>query len=254
MEDLVKKKANVSDANGWYLVEPCCRKWNEDFIDEDTGEVASIERNEVILPSGEQLTPISISLLQVNGVTEVFVSNKKITGSQQKYLSLWQLECVSFDAIAGKEKSEYYIIPMGSPLECEVFFKAWADLNINGLYTIKKVVPLDFSRALLPFEREVKDAAKKSVALWFYKAVVKPDEGSSKKIIALADNIRTVEAEVNVRYANSLVERIVEIKEMNVREFFEEGLNIDRYTLALHNPHIECGLIAEPEQKEEAQQ
>ncbi len=242
MEDLLKKRTNVEDANGWYLVEPACRKWNEDFVDEDTGEVVSIERNEIIYPAGEQLTPISISMLQVNGVSEVLVSNKKITGAQQKYMSLWQLECVSYDKVAGKDKSDYYIIPKGSPLECEVFFKEWADLKIEGLYTIKKVVPLDFSRVLLPYVGEAEEAVKKRIDLYFYKATVKPLEGASSKILVLADSIRTVEAEVELRYRNTVIDRITEVKEMNVKEFFEEGLNVDRYLLGSHNPHI--GLAA----------
>lgn len=51
MGNLIRKKMNVADANGWYLAEPAYRKWNEDFMDEDTGEVVSIERNEIIKPA-----------------------------------------------------------------------------------------------------------------------------------------------------------------------------------------------------------
>ncbi len=61
MEELIKKRMNVADANCWYLAEHAIRKWMEDFNDEDTGEVVSIERNEIIAPMGDQLTPITIS-------------------------------------------------------------------------------------------------------------------------------------------------------------------------------------------------
>ncbi|MEZ3440174.1 hypothetical protein [Alistipes sp.] len=48
METIVVKKVNVSNAGGWFMAEAATRKWTEDFVDEDTGEVASIERSEVI--------------------------------------------------------------------------------------------------------------------------------------------------------------------------------------------------------------
>lgn len=245
MENLIKKKVNIEDANGWYSAEKAYRKWNEDFIDEDTGEIVSIERNECILPIGELLNPINVSLLQVNGITDIMVSNKKITGNQEKYLSLWQLECVSRDML-GKERSQFYLIPKGSPLECELFFKEWAVTNIDGGFTIKKVVPLDFSVAILPYNDELEEAGKKNISVRFYKATIKDLEGGAIKIIIMADSVRTVESEVFVEYikdSHNSTSRIVEIKELNVKELFEDGINIKRYTLASHNPYIESHFI-----------
>jgi DNA-directed RNA polymerase subunit beta len=43
--------------------------WHEDFVDEDTGEVVSIERNEIIL--------IVIPLLDKDNVEEIIDSNVK---------------------------------------------------------------------------------------------------------------------------------------------------------------------------------
>jgi hypothetical protein len=238
MEDLIKKRMNVADANGWYLAEHATRKWMEDFNDEDTGEVVSIERAEIIAPMGDQLTPITISMLQANGVDEAFVSNVKITGTQQKYMSLWQLECITFNPLTGKEITDNYIIPKGSPLECEVFFKKWADLNVKGRYTIKKIVPMDFNGVLLPFDGEAEDAAKKRIDLYFYKATVKPDEGSPRRYLVLANNVFTVDGEVTQRYKYSDDDRITEIKEMNLTKFFEEGVTVENYALAGYDPRL----------------
>lgn len=38
---------NVRDMIGNYLAAPDVKTWTEDFLDEDTGEVVSIERNEM---------------------------------------------------------------------------------------------------------------------------------------------------------------------------------------------------------------
>ena len=47
--ELIKKTVDVKDANGWYLLQNEKRVWLEDFIDEDSGEVVSIERNEIVV-------------------------------------------------------------------------------------------------------------------------------------------------------------------------------------------------------------
>lgn len=240
------KKINVADANGWYLAEPATRTWTEDFVDEDTCEVVSIERNEIIAPVGDHITSITIAMLQANGVSEVVVSDKKITGRQQKHMSLWQLDAVSYDQVKGKERTDSYIIPKGSPLECEVFFREWGMLNIQGPFTIKKVVPLDYSAVYLPYEDEIEDARNKNIGLRFYKAVVKSTDNGSMNLMVLADRINTVEAEVWVEYIKKgHYDRISEIKEININRLFGEELNVTRYSIAMHNPHITSHFIQE---------
>jgi DNA-directed RNA polymerase subunit beta len=45
----VKTKKDAEKAIGRKLAASVLRTWMEDFVDEDTGEVVSIERNEVML-------------------------------------------------------------------------------------------------------------------------------------------------------------------------------------------------------------
>ena len=239
MNQMTIKKMNVADAGGWYLAEVAVRKWTENFTDKDTGEVVPIERSEIISPVGDEITPITIAMLQANGVTEVVVSDKKIIGRQQKRMSLWQLDA-TYTNVLGKEVTSSYIIPKGSPLECEMFFHEWAMLNISGPFAIKKIVPLDYGAVHLPYQSEIDDAGKKDVRLRFYKAVVKSNDSGKFNIIVLSDRVRTVEAEVWAEYLNEgFYDRITEIKEIDVAELFEDGLNIARYSLAMHNLHIE---------------
>jgi DNA-directed RNA polymerase subunit beta len=42
-------KANLKKINGRKLAARVLKSWVEDFVDEDTGEVVSIERNEVLI-------------------------------------------------------------------------------------------------------------------------------------------------------------------------------------------------------------
>ncbi|WP_430811293.1 MULTISPECIES: hypothetical protein [unclassified Carboxylicivirga] len=69
------------EMQGMYLAERLCRGWMEDFVDEDTSEVVSIERKEVILGKGTYLENETISSImfhiQSGDVAEVTVSNQR---------------------------------------------------------------------------------------------------------------------------------------------------------------------------------
>ena len=48
-DEIKVNKKNMKAAIGRKLAARVLKSWNEDFVDEDTGEVVSIERNEVIM-------------------------------------------------------------------------------------------------------------------------------------------------------------------------------------------------------------
>ena len=66
---------------GKYLPKHVLKTWKEDFIDEDTHEVVSIERNEVIVDSGEitqdKLQQIMFAI-QAGDIEDVEVSNEDV--------------------------------------------------------------------------------------------------------------------------------------------------------------------------------
>lgn len=49
------------------------KSWNEDFVDEDTGEVVSIERNEVIMERETELTADNIEEIVESGAQTVLL-------------------------------------------------------------------------------------------------------------------------------------------------------------------------------------
>ncbi len=64
-----------------YLSKRVLKTWTEDFIDEDTGETVSIERNEVLFERGtlidqDTLAQIRFSM-EADGIKDVEVSNQK---------------------------------------------------------------------------------------------------------------------------------------------------------------------------------
>lgn len=49
------------------------KSWNEDFVDEDTGEVVSIERNEVVVERETELTEDNIEEILDSGVSSILL-------------------------------------------------------------------------------------------------------------------------------------------------------------------------------------
>jgi len=72
-EITVKTKKDAEKAIGRKLAARVLRTWMEDFVDEDTGEVVSIERNEVMLERDTIISEDNISLIMDSGNKSLFV-------------------------------------------------------------------------------------------------------------------------------------------------------------------------------------
>jgi DNA-directed RNA polymerase subunit beta len=81
MADEVKVDKKSLAANvGRRLAARVLRSWTEDFVDEDTGEVVTIERNEVILDRDSTLDEDNIALIQEMGIKTVFLQKEEVSG------------------------------------------------------------------------------------------------------------------------------------------------------------------------------
>ena len=81
MADEVKtdKKA-LEKYEGKRLAARVLRSWVEDFVDEDTGEVVSIERNEVVLERDSILDAEAIEMISEMDVKSVFIQKEEVSG------------------------------------------------------------------------------------------------------------------------------------------------------------------------------
>ncbi len=66
-------KKDLQKAVGRKLAARVLRTWMEDFVDEDTGEVVSIERNEVLLERDTTITEDNLDLIAGSGAKSIFV-------------------------------------------------------------------------------------------------------------------------------------------------------------------------------------
>lgn len=69
---------------GRITAECVCRKWNEDFTDQDTGEIVTIERNEVIVPNHKVLDQDDMQqilfYIELGEIKDVLVTNQMRIG------------------------------------------------------------------------------------------------------------------------------------------------------------------------------
>ena len=72
-EDVKVTKKNLKDAIGRKLAGNVMKTWNEDFVDEDTGEVVSIERNEIVVERETELTADNIDAILESGVSSILL-------------------------------------------------------------------------------------------------------------------------------------------------------------------------------------
>ncbi|GFS04157.1 DNA-directed RNA polymerase subunit beta [Elysia marginata] len=72
-EEFKVTKTGIKKAIGKRLVARVLRTWHEDFVDEDTGEVVSIERNEIILDRDIVLEKQHLSDILESGVSHILV-------------------------------------------------------------------------------------------------------------------------------------------------------------------------------------
>ena len=72
-EEVKVNKKNMKAAIGRKLAARVLKSWNEDFVDEDTGEVVSIERNEVIIERETELTEENIEEILDSGASSVLL-------------------------------------------------------------------------------------------------------------------------------------------------------------------------------------
>ncbi len=81
MADEVKTdKKTLSAHIGRRLAARVLRSWTEDFVDEDTGEVVSIERNEVVLDRDSVLDEDNAAMIQEMNIPTVFLQKEELSG------------------------------------------------------------------------------------------------------------------------------------------------------------------------------
>ena len=150
-EEVKVTKKNMKEAIGRKLAARVLKSWNEDFVDEDTGEVVSIERNEVIMERETELTADNIVEILDSGTASVLLHKDAEMAS--KYAIIFNT--LSKDPSNSEKEAVLYIYrqlrnaePQDDASAREVFQNLFFsdkryDLGEVGRYRINKKLGLD---------------------------------------------------------------------------------------------------------------
>ncbi|TAE16113.1 MAG: DNA-directed RNA polymerase subunit beta [Bacteroidetes bacterium] len=79
-EEVKTDKKTLDHHVGKRLAARVLKTWVEDFVDEDTGEVVSIERNDIVLERDAILTEEAIDKITDLGINSIFVQREDVSG------------------------------------------------------------------------------------------------------------------------------------------------------------------------------
>ncbi len=135
------------------------KTWIDDFVDEDNGEVVSIERNEVILDRGVLIGPDNLSELQFHiqcgDVKEVEVSNQR-----RMAFPIERKTLRPYLAIAEVGEKKQKILFWSQSMEQAIpLLKDYIELNYNGGFLILSIKEFDTSIILLDTFKKLKPEA-----------------------------------------------------------------------------------------------
>ena len=124
-----------------WLAEPVLRKWTEDFVDESTGELVSVERNEPIITTGTYCSQDIVQLitfhLQAGDIETVKVSERPPLNKRTDLLTMNYIVSVG----SMLPQTEYiYVAGVQTPEEAAKvvtdYCKVYSSPNIVGDFTV----------------------------------------------------------------------------------------------------------------------
>ncbi|MBN8826391.1 MULTISPECIES: DNA-directed RNA polymerase subunit beta [unclassified Spirosoma] len=221
-EEISATPANLKKAIGRRLAARVLRTWTEDFVDEDTGEVVSISRNEVLLERDSAVSADDIDVIMDSGQSSVILHKEDmnmadyniIYNTLQKDSSNSEKEAVEQiyrqlrNADAPDEQTAREII------QSLFFSDKRYDLGDVGRYRINKKLQLDISSEMRVLTTEdIVSIVKYLIGLINSKAVVDDIDHLSNR------RVRTVGEQLYAQFGVGLARMARTIKErMNVRD------------------------------------
>ena len=221
-EEVKANKTNLKKVKGRKLAARVLKSWSEDFVDEETGEVVSIERNETVIERETVIEDEQIDIILETGVESVLVHHEEVGASDysiifntlQKDPSNSEKEAVVFiyrqlrNADPADDASAREVIN-------NLFFSDKRyDLGDVGRFRINKKLNLDTDPNIRVLTKEdIIEIIKYLVELANSKAVVDDIDHLSNR------RVRTVGEQLSNQFAVGLARMSRTIRErMNVRD------------------------------------
>ena len=220
-DEVKADKKNLKKAIGRKLAARVLRKWTEDFVDEDTGEVVTIERNEIILERDIVLDEDNVQLI-LDAETETVILQKDnveedysiIYNTLQKDPTSSEIEAVQhiYRQLRGTDPPDE---ETARGIIDKLFF---SDKRYNlgevGRYKINRKLGVDVDRELLVLTKDdIIEIVKYLVSLINQKAELDDIDHLSNR------RVRTVGEQLYAQFGVGLARMARTIRErMNVRD------------------------------------
>ena len=124
------------DMRGLYVAAPLKRTWKQDLFDEETGEVTSVDRSELIAAAGTKIDDDLLGRIQFHmqagDISGVEVTNQLRLGEERTAFGLipW-----SVTAVIGKKRRKLLLYADSARMALDVA-KDWIELNCSGTFHI----------------------------------------------------------------------------------------------------------------------
>ena len=221
-EEVKVNKTNLKKVIGRQLAARVLKSWVEDFVDEDTGEVVSIERNEVILDRETVLEPEHVDAIIESGAQSILLHYEEASASDYSII----FNTLQKDPSNSEKEAVLYIYrqlrnadPADDASAREVinnlfFSEKRYDLGEVGRYRINKKLNLGTDMDVRVLTREdIIEIIKYLVELINSKASVDDIDHLSNR------RVRTVGEQLSNQFAIGLARMSRTIRErMNVRD------------------------------------
>ena len=221
-EEVKVNKANLSRHLGQRLAARLMKTWVEDFVDEDTGEVVSIQRNEVLLERETELTKENVNVILESGETSILLHKQESSGSDYSIV----FNTLQKDTSNSEKEAIDYIYrqlrnadPADDASAKEVIFNLFFsdkryDLGEVGRYRINKKLGLTTDSSVRVLTKEdIIEIIKYLIELVNSKANVDDIDHLSNR------RVRTVGEQLSNQFAIGLARMSRTIRErMNVRD------------------------------------
>ena len=221
-EEVKVTKANLKKYIGQKLAARVLKSWVEDFVDEDTGEVVSIERNEVIMERETVLDQEKVDQILESGVSHVLIHKEDLDASDYSII----FNTLAKDPSNSEKEAVLYIYhqlrnadPTDDASAREAiqnlfFSEKRYDLGDVGRYRINRKLNLDTDPDVRVLTREdIIEIIKYLIELVNSKAQVDDIDHLSNR------RVRTVGEQLSNQFAIGLARMSRTIRErMNVRD------------------------------------
>ncbi|AMM51365.1 DNA-directed RNA polymerase subunit beta [Rufibacter sp. DG15C] len=221
-EEVKADKKTLKKVVGRKLAARVLRTWTEDFVDEDTGEVVSIDRNEVILERDSEVTEDDLDIIIDSGVKSIILHRENVNiadytiiyNTLQKDNSNSEQEAVE-QIYRQLRNTEAPDVETARDIIQKLFFSDKRyDLGDVGRYRINKKLGLDKNwEAKVLTNEDIVLIVKYLIGLINSRAVVDDIDHLSNR------RVRTVGEQLYAQFGVGLARMARTIKErMNVRD------------------------------------